>query len=77
MFKQRFLTVLVVGTQSYSQARMPESDHVDNNEEKSNQYADIESSGLKSSDLTEHKSKVNMEGIRDEVDQETTFWTKL
>lgn len=56
---------------------MPESDHVDNNEEKSNQYADIESSGLKSSDLTEHKSKVNMEGIRDEVDQETTFWTKL
>lgn len=52
---------------------MPESDHVDNNEEKSNQYADIESSGLKSSHVIEHKSKANMEGIHGEVDQETTF----
>lgn len=57
----------VVGTQSYSQARMPESDPTDNKEENPNQDVDIESAVLKSSDGTEHKVKVSMEGVSDEV----------
>lgn len=49
---------MVVGTESYSQARMPESDHTDNDEEKSNKGADdVESAAVQSSDVIEHKAQ--------------------
>lgn len=49
------LTVSVVGTESYSQARMPESEYTDNYEEKSDEITgDVESQSLQSSYIVDH-----------------------
>jgi hypothetical protein len=60
---------VVVGIESYSQARLPDSDYTDKEKEKTNNDADdVESAALQYSDVIEHKAQ---DGI--EADLEAIF----